>query len=319
MPRKSSNLTKECRNCEKEFKVKPSRYEREKCCSKECSRSYLRKHGHSEETKKKISATKGGVKKEKRICIGCGTEFEVEKWREKVYCTRECSMRIIGQRPTNSWNTGLTKEDNDKLKELGEQHSQWMKDQYESGELEIWNKGLTTETDERMKKLNDHLTKMRNTDGPWKEMWREAMRKGQVNAWANGSYDRAITQPEQIIWDHLESLGYTVKHYQYRNGEDDLDNTWYFQFPFMNAFVPDFAMPKKKWIIEVNGCGVHGHDLDKCVDRCAKYGITKFGEENGKRDRQKYSMYYRNGWKYAVVWQCEADNGDFHRIEEYLQ
>ena len=29
-------------------------------------------------------------------------------------------------------------------------------------------------------------------------------------------------------------------------------------------------------------------------------------------------MYHRHGWKWALVWECEAKNGDFHRLEKYL-
>ncbi len=323
MKRKRSNkkIIVCCAVCGKEKIITPCRYKEGKkfFCSPEHQKKAQKGRTLSEETKKRISETKGGIATEIRICKGCGIKFEVPKWSKKIYHDRQCSSTAIGQLPTKPWNKGLTKDTDKRLQQNAERHSKYMKEQYDSGKLKVWNKGLTAKTDERMKKLNDHLTKMRNTEGPWKEAWKEAMRKGQVHAWANGSYDRAITKPEQITWDYLEFIGYSVKHYQYRNDEDDLDNTWYFQFPFMNAFVPDFALPKKQWIIEVNGCAVHGHNLDKCTGRYVKYGLNQFALDNAKRDRRKYSMYYRNGWKWALVWQCEADNGDFHRLKEYLK
>ena len=48
------------------------------------------------------------------------------------------------------WNTGLTKDTNEKIKLLGENHSKVLKEKYTNNQLQIWNKGLTKQTDERM-------------------------------------------------------------------------------------------------------------------------------------------------------------------------
>lgn len=270
-----------------------------------------------QEVRNKISSTKGGIKTEKRICIGCGIEFEVPKWSKKVYHNRQCAMKVIGSRSHhNIWNKGLGLDD-PRIKASSEKQSQTLKQRYASGELRIWNDGLTAETDERIRKLTDHLTQLRTTPGEWKDRWIESMRKGQVKAWAEGKYNRPITAPEQLTWNYLESLGYPVKWFKDIQ-PDDPPGTWYFQFPFFESFVPDFACPDREWIIEVNGCAVHGHDLDKCTLPGAKYGWNKFAEDNAKRDRKKYWLYNDKGWRWALVWQCEAEDGDFHRVLKYL-
>ena len=115
-------------------------------------------------------------------------------------------------------------------------------------------------------------------------------------------------------------MGHIVKPYSEKS-DDDEENTWYHQYPFEDTFTPDFACPDLKGIIEVNGCHHHGHDVAKCQHRTAKYkrAETDYVKDNIKRDRRKYSMYHRHGWKWALVWECEAHDNDFHRIEEYLE
>lgn len=310
-------MKKKCLHCECEFDVKPSRFERTKFHSKECRLAYSKQHGMSQETKDKISTTKGGIKKDKRICEACGVEFEVESWRKNRFHSRECAMRTIGKQPTNSWNTGLTKETNPTLARLADQHAKTMKQRYSDG-METWNKGLTKDTDERVAQYVATQTKQRNTDGEWKDKWRKSLSKGQVKAHAAGKYPFTFTIPEQLTWAHLESTGHTVKAYSDKS-DNDLENTWYHQYNFKDAFVPDFACPDLNCIIEVNGCYHHGHDSDKCDGSIYRRGSSDYVENNIKRDRRKYSMYHRHGWKWALVWECEAHDGDFHRLKEYLK
>ncbi|MHA2279886.1 MAG: hypothetical protein ACXAC5_03290 [Promethearchaeota archaeon] len=303
-----------CSNCGKVEQIAPCRAKTRKFCNNECKIAFQTGIPKSEETKRRISEAKGGVKKDSRICEACGTLFEVESWRKNRFCGRVCSMRITGQNPTNSWRKGLTKDD-PKIAAAIEKQSATMKKRYETED--IWNKGLTKDTDERVAAGVKRLTKLRNTDGAWKDSWKQAMSKGQVQAHAAGKYPHTFTKPEQLTWKYLESIGHIVKPDSERS-DNDPENTWYHQYNFKDAFVPDFACPDLNCIIEVNGCAIHGHDLSKCKGRTAKYGWSKFAHDNIKRDRQKYSMYHRHGWKWALVWECEAENDDFHRIKEYL-
>ncbi len=317
MGRPPTSKPKQCLNCGTTFMVKPSRWEREKCCKKKCSNEYRNKHGMSEETKRKISEAKGGIKKDKRICVECGKEFEVESWRKNRFHNKECSMRHIGKRSHSNTYRKLLPPDDLKILSANKKQQQTLKKRFADGDLKIWNKDLTKENDERVAKYVKTQTEIRNTEGPDKEAWKAAMSKGQVKAHAAGKYPFKFTKPEKVTWAHLESLGLTVKPYSEKS-DDDPENTWYHQYPFFDAFVPDFACPGLRGIIEVDGCMIHGHDLSKCKHRTAKYGWTKIAVGNQKRDRRKHSMYHRKGWKWANVWECEADLGDFHRIEQYL-
>lgn len=318
--RKKRKIIVPCNYCGKEKEINPCRFHEGKkfYCGPEHQRLGQKGRKVSEETKRKISATKGGIKTEIRICIApdCNEKFEVPKWSKKIYHDKKCSSRHIGSQSNPAWNKGLTKESNEVLKARGERHSKWMKDQYSSGDLKIWNKGLTSKNDERMRKLTEHLTKLRNTDGEWKENWRKNMQASQVKAHAAGKYPKKFTKPERLTWAYLESIGCTVKFY-YDKSDDDPVGTWYHQYPF-EKFVPDFACPDKKAIIEVDGCAYHWHDPLKCQKPEAKYGWSKFAQNIAKRDRRKHWFYHSRGWKWANVWECETKVGDFHRIKRYL-
>lgn len=313
-------MEKNCLYCGTSFYVKPCRMDRTKFHTKECQIAYLKENPMPLDTRLKISKAKGGIKTETRICArkDCGTEFTCPIGSKKIYHDRACSCKTIGEQSHPSWNTGLNKDNCEALMKQSKKQSSTMKSKYANGEMRPWNEGLTAQTDPRMAKMNETLTKMRNTPGEWKDSWRAALRKGQVKAWGDGKYNRELTSPEKLTWTYLESLGYLVKHFKDISTEDPI-NTWYCQFPFKEAFVPDFACPDLKCVIEVHGCAIHAHDLSKCQLRGAKYGWNEFAENNRKRDRCKYSLYHRSGWKWAIIWQCEADRGDFHRIAEYLE
>ena len=254
----------------------------------------------------------------KCTCLECGKEFELERYRIKhgggKYCSRQCSCRVTGRKPTKAWNKGKTKDNNKKLQEIGNKISQHKLNYYKNNE--IWNKGLTKETDERVAAYVEKQTEIRNTEGPAKEAWREAMSKGQVKAHAEGKYPRTFTKLEQKTWDYLESIGLTVKKYKDKSADDE-DEIWYHSFP-VGKFVADFGCPSKRAVIECNGCYVHRHNPDQCQHRTLKYGHNGWCEDNIKKDRRKISYYKRYDWKWAIVWECEAEQGDFHRIKEYL-
>ena len=324
MKRKRSNekITVYCAVCGKEKIITPCRYKEGKnfFCGPEHQKEAQKGRTLSDETKKRISESKGGIKKETRICEGCGIEFEIEKWKKNRFHSRECGCRFVGKKShSNSWRKGLSLDD-PKMVAATKKQSETLLQLYKDGTIKPWNEGLTAETDERVADYVKKQTDWRNTDSDAKDAWKQAMSKGQVQAHAAGKYPHTFTIPEQLTWAHLESLGYTVKPWADKS-DNDPENTWYHQYNFENAFVPDFACPDLKGVIEVNGCHHHGHDVVKCQHRTAKYkrAETDYVKDNIKRDRRKYSMYHRHGWKWALVWECEAAQGDFHRIEEYLK
>ncbi len=165
----------------------------------------------SQEIKNKISESKGGIKKDKRICEACGVEFEVESWRKNRFHSRECAMRTIGKRShSNTWKRGLAKDDPKLIAATAKQSATMKKICEKQG---VWNKGLTKDTDERVAQYVATQTKQRNTDGEWKDNWRKSLSKGQVQAHADGKYPTQFTKPERQTWEYLESIGCTVKSY----------------------------------------------------------------------------------------------------------
>lgn len=306
-----------CCKCGRLEMIAQCRVKRKRFCSKICKDRFQCGIPKTNEVKKKISESKGGIKKETRVCAECNKEFEVKKWKKNRFCGRECSMRHVGKSSHHSpWNRGLPKDD-PRVIENSRKQSESLKKSYESGNAKIWNKGLTAETDSRMAALTRQWTEMRNTEGEWKDKWRESMRKGQVEAWSQGKYKNCNTKPELITKAYLESLGFNVKPYSEKT-DNDPENTWYQQYPFEETFNPDFACPDLKCIIEVDGCAYHAHDTTKCSMVSDDYVWPDFTNRIVNRDKRKHSMYYRHGWKWANVWECEALNGDFHRITKYL-
>lgn len=231
-------------------------------------------------------------------------------------CSRSCK-NLLWHKKNTVWNKGKSKENNTTLKQLGEKSSKTKKEKYSSGDTIVWNKGLTKETDERVLNAVLSQTKTRNTEGERKEAWKRAMSKGQVKAHAAGHYPLKFTKPEKETWSYLESIGYTVKEFKDKFDSDPF-GTWYHQYNCDDTFVPDFACPGLKYIIEVHGCAIHGHDLTKCNHSQAKYGWYKVAQTNLIRDKKKFNFYDRKGWKWAIVWECECNKGDFHRLHKYL-
>ncbi len=68
---------------------------------------------------------------------------------------------------------------------------------------------------------------------------------------------------------------------------------------------PDFAFPKAKTVIFVDGCFWHGHDCrnTKPADN-ADYWQKKI-ERNRKRDAMVSETLAEKGWKVLRVWECE--------------
>jgi len=79
-PRYKPKIEKKCENCGEVFKVSP--YESDKkFCSSECQRL-------------------GQTKREERECAYCGEKFEVVPSSKKKYCSKKCSGKANGFKPT---------------------------------------------------------------------------------------------------------------------------------------------------------------------------------------------------------------------------
>lgn len=70
---------------------------------------------------------------------------------------------------------------------------------------------------------------------------------------------------------------------------------------------PDIILPKYKTALFVHGCFWHGHGCSK--GKLPKSGLEFWGpkiERNIRRDADTARALERDGWRVAVVWQCET-------------
>lgn len=103
------------------------------------------------------------------------------------------------------------------------------------------------------------------------------------------------------------------------------------KFLFSNGFIyrlnvktlpgkPDIVLPKYKTIIFINGCFWHGHD------NCKYYVIPKTRTDwwiekiNGtkNRDSRTYKELTQLGWNVKVIWTCEINAHELHRLNELI-
>jgi DNA mismatch endonuclease, patch repair protein len=68
---------------------------------------------------------------------------------------------------------------------------------------------------------------------------------------------------------------------------------------------PDFAFPKSKIVIFVDGCFWHGHNCRNTKPKDNKvYWINKI-IRNKKRDRQVTKYFHDSGWRVIRLWECK--------------
>jgi len=69
---------------------------------------------------------------------------------------------------------------------------------------------------------------------------------------------------------------------------------------------PDFAWPRAKVAVFVDGCFWHGHDCGKNVNPRTNVGAwRKKLEGNKARDRKATRMLRQQGWKVGRIWECQ--------------
>lgn len=85
---------------------------------------------------------------------------------------------------------------------------------------------------------------------------------------------------------------------------------------------PDFAWPKEKVAVFVDGCFWHGHDCGKNVSPKTNARAWKEKlERNKRRDRRVDRTLRSEGWSVVRVWECElrsSPDGAVRRIRRAL-
>lgn len=78
---------------------------------------------------------------------------------------------------------------------------------------------------------------------------------------------------------------------------------------------PDIVLPKYKTVIFVNGCFWHKHECARFVWPASNtdYWYAKI-MKNVERDAENYQRLEADGWKVAVVWECQLKKGSFDAV-----
>ncbi len=95
-----------------------------------------------------------------------------------------------------------------------------------------------------------------------------------------------MTKPEKQVKEILESLGFASKPFKQKQ-KYDLANVFYEQYPVKSLFI-DFALPRSKVAIEVNGNYWHGINVGSMNYRQLQRKIT---------DNQRTDFLQKNDWK----------------------
>ena len=110
------------------------------------------------------------------------------------------------------------------------------------------------------------------------------------------------TKPEIAVRKLLHSMGY-----RFRLHSKGLPGS------------PDIVLPKYKTVIFVHGCFWHRHENCKYASTPKtrqEFWKNKF-KANVKRDLEIQEKIKNIGWKYVVIWECEARN--IESIEEKIK
>ena len=103
------------------------------------------------------------------------------------------------------------------------------------------------------------------------------------------------TKPELMIRSLVHRMGY-----RFRVHQDKLPGN------------PDVVLAKHKKVIFVHGCFWHGHKgcpRSKRPTSNKNFWQYKL-DKNIERDKRQQNKLKNLGWKYLVIWQCEANRMD---------
>lgn len=98
------------------------------------------------------------------------------------------------------------------------------------------------------------------------------------------------TTPEMVVRRLVHSMGY-----RYRLHRRDLPGK------------PDMAFPRLRKIIFIHGCFWHGHDCARGarMPKANREYWQKKISRNASRDASSIAALQSQGWRVAVIWECE--------------
>jgi DNA mismatch endonuclease (patch repair protein) len=103
------------------------------------------------------------------------------------------------------------------------------------------------------------------------------------------------TKPELMIRSLVHRMGY-----RFRVHQDKLPGN------------PDVVLAKHKKVIFVHGCFWHGHKgCPRSKRPTSNMNFWQYKlDKNIERDKRQQNKLKNLGWKYLVIWQCEANRMD---------
>lgn len=243
-----------------------------------------------------------------RLCPYCGSEVVHKSW-QSVWNSHKQKR---GCKCKSAWMKGLTKETDERIKNMSEKQSKIMKEKFKCGELQIWNKGLTKETSkiiaayaERHRGYKHSIKSKRKISEASKEHWNNVEYRNKViknvsigvrKSYASGKRKVPInfdTKPELAVESVLKKI--KIKYYK--------QYPIWASYPRTYRYVRfyDFYLPKYKLLIEVNGDYWHGYNLkyEDCnkIQRDAKYN-----------DSLKLKIALDNLLNIEYIWEHETKN-----------
>jgi len=175
------------------------------------------------------------------------------------------------------WIKGLTKDTDERVRKLGEEHSEKLKKLFIEGKLKSPRKGKSYEElygVEKAKKLKEQVSK-RN-----------------IKRLVERVIPQANTKPERILKKELVKLGF-------KEGKDFIH-----QYDFYGRYVCDFAFPEIKLIIEVQGDFWHANPSKYPYDENRmEANLRPIQIRAVKRDKSKMAYITKMGWRYVYFWE----------------
>jgi len=179
-----------------------------------------------------------------------------------------------------SWNSGLSKHDDPRIKKIADQRKGIKFDQEHKNKLK--------------EARANHPLKARHVVKHTNES-KEKMRQATVKRWEKGCFDFKKTSIEKKVEQWL------------------LNNKIKFEFQYnIDCFVVDFACLDLKTLIECQG------DFFHCNPSFEKYKNPKYDvqKRNVFRDKIKKQKYKQLGWKLIELWESDINSGEFKNILE---
>ena len=196
-------------------------------------------------------------------CKNCKKEFLIKPSQEKRrrFCSVEC--KSISQIGVSTWNKGLTKETDKRVKQYGKNGSKTIKKQFENGRKSPLGMSGYNHTEEHILWLQQRFG---GKDNPFygkkhSTIAREKIRKATIQNVISGNNRFSYTKPERMFYEELEKrkINYIP------------------QFNLNDKFAVDVYLPDTNTLVQVDGNYWHNLDRVKKKDKSFNAYATTCG------------------------------------------